>query len=101
MFPFYCILARDPEFKSNTYLLYIPGGVPGVHGWAKLRLLVRNLAHLTQVVVEVVFSRIGRPQVKQLKSVAIMPDDILEAGDPGGAFSAPGVFQQCCGCCCC
>ena len=59
-----------------------PGGVPGVHGCAKLRLLVRNLAHLTHVVVEVVFSIIGKPQVKQLKSVDIIPDDILEAGEP-------------------
>ena len=62
-----------------------PGGVPGVHGCAKLRLLVRNLAHLTHVVVEVVFSIIGKPQVKQLKSVDIIPDDILEAGEPGKA----------------
>ena len=47
------------------------------------------------MVVEVVFSRIGRPHVRQLYSVANMPENILEAGEPGGAFSDPGVFQQC------
>ena len=40
---------------------------------AKLRLRVRSRAHLTQHVVDVVFSRMGPEQVRHLWSVAAIP----------------------------